>query len=144
MPTGAEAPPNTAMSWSALFGAFLLSHLTGDFLLQTDWQASNKQHGLIGGTSENRRALLLHGLTYTAAFIPALVWAGVEAGAGVAVGAAALILVTHVIVDDGLLVSWWVRRVKHVTGPPSTVVRLGVDQSTHVLTLAAVALLVTG
>ena len=48
------------------------------------------------------------------------------------------------IVDDGLLVGWWIRHVKHVSGPPSTVVRLGVDQSTHLFALAAVALLVTG
>lgn len=132
------------MSWPALFGVFLLSHLLGDFLFQTDWQATTKAHGLIGGNAENRRALLTHGLSYTAAFIPALVWVGLEAGAGVAIGVAALVLVTHVIVDDGLLVGWWIRRVKHVTGPASTVVRVGVDQSTHVLTLAALVLLVTG
>ncbi len=132
------------MSWSALFGVFLLSHLLGDFLLQTDWQATTKAHGLIGGNRENRRALLTHGLTYTAAFIPALVWIAYESGAWVAVGAAALVLVPHLIVDDGLLVGWWIRSVKHVDGPPSTVVRVGVDQSTHVLALAAVVLLVTG
>ncbi len=132
------------MSWSALFGAFVLSHLVGDFLLQTDWQASVKAHGLIGGSRGNRRALALHGSSYTAAFIPALVWIGVESGAGVAIGAAGLICIPHMIVDDGLLVAWWIRHVKHVSGQPSTVVRLGVDQSTHLLALAAVALLVAG
>jgi hypothetical protein len=141
---GAEASTEgAAMSWSALFGVFLLSHLVGDFLLQTDWQASTKQHGLIGGSRENRRALASHGLTYTCAFIPALVWIGVESGGGTAIAAAALIGIPHVIVDDGLIVGWWIRKVKHVTVPPSTVVRLGVDQSAHVLALAAVVLLVT-
>lgn len=132
------------MSWSALFGAFVLSHLIGDYVLQTDWQANNKEHGLIGGGTGARRALVIHGLTYTGAFIPALVWVGAESGVGVAIGTAALVAVPHVIVDDGLLVAWWIRHVKHVTGPPSTVVRLGVDQSAHLLALAAVAFLVTG
>lgn len=144
MPCGADATRRSAeVSWSALFGAFLLSHLVGDFLLQTDWQASEKAHGLFGGTRENRLGLIRHGLSYTAAFVPALVWIGVETSAGAAIGAAALVLIPHLVVDDGLLVSWWIRHVKRVTGPPSTVVRLGVDQSAHVLALAAVALLVT-
>lgn len=33
------------MTWPELFGVFLLCHLFGDFGLQTDWQASNKQGG---------------------------------------------------------------------------------------------------
>ncbi len=145
MASGAAATRRgDAVSWSALFGAFVLSHLLGDFVLQTDWQANQKEHGLIAGSSVNRRALMLHGLMYTAAFIPVLVWIGIESGVGVAIGAAALVWLPHVIVDDGLLVGWWIRHVKHVSGPPTTVVRLGVDQSTHLLALAAVALLVTG
>ena len=132
------------MTWSALFGVFLLSHLVGDFLLQTDRQASEKERGLAGGAPRNRRALLVHGVSYTLAFVPALVWIGFESGAGTAVGVAALIGIPHVIVDDGNLVAWWIRHVKHVQGPPTTVVRLGVDQSTHLLALAAVAYLVTG
>jgi len=132
------------MSWPALFGVFLLSHLLGDFLLQTDWQASEKRHGLIGGTRVNRRALASHGMIYTLAFVPALVWVGIESSALSAVGVAALVGVPHVIVDDGTLLAWWTRHVKHVHGVPSTVVRIGADQSTHVLALAAVAFLVTG
>jgi len=132
------------MSWPALFGTFFLCHLFGDFLLQTDWQANGKEHGLVGGTPRNRRALALHGLVYTLAFIPALVWVGIESGAPAAVGVAALVGIPHVIVDDGTLVAWWIRNVKHVRGAPSTVVRLGVDQSTHLIALAAVAFLVTG
>jgi hypothetical protein len=130
------------MSWSELFGVFLLSHLVGDFLLQTKWQASTKGHGL-GGDPEARRALVAHGLIYTLAFIPALLWVAAESGVGLALGVAALVLVPHVIIDDGALVASWVRHIKHVEGTPSVVVRLGVDQTLHVLTLAAVALLAT-
>jgi hypothetical protein len=130
------------MTWPALFGVFLLSHLVGDFLLQTGWQANHKSHGL-GGDPEARRALVWHGLVYTLAFVPALVWVASESGVAVGFGVGALVLLPHVIIDDGTLVASWVRHVKHVEGPPSVVVRLGVDQSLHVLALAAVALLAT-
>jgi hypothetical protein len=130
------------VSWAALFGVFLLSHLAGDFMLQTDWQASHKGHK--PGDAAARRALGLHGLTYTLAFVPALVWIATQSGVGVAIGIAALVWLTHVIVDDGRFVAAWIRRVKHVYVTPNTVVRLGVDQSLHVFMLAALALLVTG
>ena len=130
------------MTWPALFGVFLLSHLVGDFLLQTGWQATHKRHGL-GRDPEARRALVWHGLIYTLAFVPALVWVGTDLGAAAAVGVAALVLLPHVIIDDGTLVASWVRHIKHVEGTPSVVVRLGVDQTLHVLALAGVALLAT-
>ena len=131
------------MTWPALFGVFLLCHLFGDFLLQTDWQASNKQRGL-RDRAEHLPALASHALIYTLAFLPALIWIGIESGALVAVAVAAGIGIPHAIVDDGALVSKWIRHIKHVHGTPSTVVRLGVDQSSHVLALALLAYLVTG
>ena len=144
MGSGAAAErKTTAMTWSALFGVFLLSHLVGDFLFQTDWQAAEKEHGLSGG-SVHRRALLKHGLMYTLAFVPALVWVGLESSPLEALGIAALIGVPHVIVDDGTLVGAWIRRVKHVQGTPTTVVRIGVDQTSHLLALALAAFLATG
>jgi Protein of unknown function (DUF3307) len=131
------------VSWPALFGVFLLCHLSGDFLLQTNWQATRKAGGL-GGDRQARRALATHGLIYTFAFLPALVWVAGEWGSPTAVGIAALVLLPHVIIDDGRLVAAWVRGVKHVQDPPSEVVRVGVDQTLHLLSLAAVALLATG
>jgi Protein of unknown function (DUF3307) len=131
------------VSWPALFGVFVLSHLAGDFMLQTDWQANHKERGL-GVDRTARRALALHGLTYTLAFLPALVWVAKHSGTPRAIGIAVLVGLPHVIVDDGRLVAAWVRHVKHVQGTPTTVVHLGVDQCLHVLALAAVALLVTG
>jgi hypothetical protein len=84
-----------------------------------------------------------HGLVYTLAFVPAIVWVASESGAATAAGVAALVLVPHVVIDDGTLVASWVRHIKHVEGAPPVVVRLGVDQTLHILTLAAVALLAT-
>ena len=50
------------MTWSALFGAFVLSHVVGDFLLPTDGQAMSKQGG-VGRDATARRALATHVLT---------------------------------------------------------------------------------
>jgi hypothetical protein len=131
------------VTWPALFGVFLLSHLAGDFLLQTDFQANNKAGGL-RAHQPARRALTLHGLSYMLAFVPALVWVADGSGAAAAVGVAGLVGVPHIVIDDGRLVNLWVRQIKHGNGVPPTVVRLGVDQTFHLLALAAVALLVTG
>ncbi len=143
MAAAAPVRERDTMTWPALFGVFLLCHLFGDFLLQTDWQASNKARGL-RDRGENLRALSSHALVYTLSFLPALIWIGIESGALVAVAVAAGVGIPHAIVDDGALITAWIRRVKHVHGTPSTVVRLGADQSAHVLALALVAYLVTG
>jgi hypothetical protein len=130
------------VTWPALFGVFVLSHLAGDFLLQTDWQATHKGHG--SRISGPHRALAVHGLTYTLAFVPALLWVASESGAAAAFGVALLVALPHVVIDDGRLVDAWVRHVKRVDGTPPIVVRLGVDQTLHILALAGVAYLVTG
>lgn len=78
------------MPWSEAFIVLLLCHLTGDFLLQTDWQAENK-HGGLGADAEARRALLSHLATYTLAFLPAVIWIGSELDAGAALVTVGLI-----------------------------------------------------
>ena len=50
------------MSWPSVYLALFVSHLAGDFLLQTEWQAIKKRGGL-GRDPELRRALALHGVT---------------------------------------------------------------------------------
>ncbi len=47
----------------------------------------NKRGGL-RRDPESRRALLMHGLSYTAAYLPALIWLGGEVGAAGAVACA--------------------------------------------------------
>ena len=59
------------MSWVSVFASFLVAHMVGDYLLQTDWQARNKRGGLSGGVA--LRALGMHVATYTLAFVPALI-----------------------------------------------------------------------
>ncbi len=46
------------MPWPEIFLVFLVSHLAGDFLLQTEFQATRKFGGL-SGDPVARRALLI-------------------------------------------------------------------------------------
>ena len=79
----------------------VVSHAVGDFLLQTEWQATHKRGGL-GRDPLRRRALLAHVATYTLAFAPALAWL---AGDLDAVGGRARRgdLPPHAAQDDGRL-----------------------------------------
>jgi hypothetical protein len=126
------------MAWPEVYLAFLISHLAGDFLLQTEWQATRKRGGL-RSDPERRRALLLHGLTYTVAYLPALVWLGGEIGAAGAVACALAITLPHVVIDDGRLLFAWMSHVKHNDEPQPWLVA-AVDQTFHFVCLFPVAL----
>ena len=126
------------MSWVSIFAGFLVAHMVGDYLFQTDWQARNKRGGLSGGVA--LRALSAHIATYTLAFVPALVWIGDELDAGWAVLAAALIALPHFLVDDGRVVRAHLAHVKHADF--DVALAASVDQSFHVLSLFLVAILV--
>ncbi len=129
------------MSWVAVFDVFIVCHLVGDFLFQTDWQAEHKDRGL-GGDPVRRRALLSHIATYTLAFLPALVWIGLEMNLWRAVLAGVVVAVPHLIQDDGRLRDGWMRRIKGPGSLESSGIRIAVDQSFHVLFLFGAALLV--
>jgi hypothetical protein len=126
------------VSWVSVFAAFLVAHMVGDYLLQTDWQARHKRGGLSDPLA--RRALVKHVATYTLAFVPAFVWIGYELDVGWAIVAALLVSVPHFIVDDGRVVRVYLNRVKHVEGFDVGIAS-SVDQSFHVLSLWLVALL---
>ena len=125
------------MAWPEVYLAFLISHLAGDFLLQTEWQAMNKRGGL-RRDPEKRRALLMHGLTYTAAYLLAMIWLGGEIGALGAVACALAITLPHVIIDDGWVLFTWMSRVKH-NDEPETWLVAAVDQTFHFVCLLPVA-----
>jgi hypothetical protein len=127
------------VSWVSVLAAFLVSHLVGDYLLQTDWQARNKRGGLSGGVA--LRALSAHIATYTLAFVPALIWIGGELGVGWALLAGALVSVPHFLIDDGRVVEYYLAHVKGAEGFDMGLAS-SVDQSFHVLSLCVVALLV--
>jgi hypothetical protein len=127
------------VSWVEIFAVLVVSHLVGDYLLQTDWQARNKRYGL-AGDPVRRRALVSHVTTYTLAFVPAFAWMSGNLGAGV-VWAAALVFVPHLVQDDGRLVSWFIYRVKGCDEQTAAEVFKPVDQSFHMLALFGLALL---
>lgn len=128
------------MPWVEVLAAFVVCHLVGDYLLQTDWQALNKRGGL-GADPVARRALASHIAGYTLAFVPALVWLADDIGAWV-VGVAALIAVPHWIQDDGRLLSAYMRRVKHTDPRANLSVTAAADQTFHFVALFLTALLV--
>jgi len=128
------------VSWVSVFAGFLVAHMVGDYLFQTDWQARNKRGGLSGpGTA--RRALLAHVSTYTLAFLPAFIWIGSELNTAWAVLSAVLIFVPHLVIDDGRIVRLYLSRVKRADGF-DVGLAASVDQSFHVLSLFLVAVLV--
>jgi hypothetical protein len=127
------------MAWVEVFAAFVVCHLVGDYLLQTDWQAKHKRAGL-GGDPVARRALFFHVTTYTLAFVPALVWLADELGAGV-IWVAALVFFPHLVQDDGRLITAYIENVKGSDVPENLSVAAAVDQSFHFLTLFGIALL---
>jgi hypothetical protein len=127
------------MPWVEVFAAFVVCHLVGDYLLQTDWQALHKRGGL-GADPVSRRALMRHIASYTLAFVPALVWLADDIGAW-AVGVAALIAVPHWIQDDGRLLTAYIRKVKGADPVANLSLTAAVDQSFHFLALFLTALL---
>ena len=128
------------MPWVEIFAVFIVSHLVGDFLLQTDLQAMHKRGGL-SGNGKSPRGLLSHTVTYTLAFVPALIWLADDIGVLAALGTALLIALPHMLQDDGRLLDAYMRRVKGVEPKPGGLL-IAVDQSWHVLALFLVALLV--
>jgi hypothetical protein len=123
--------------WVEIFVVFVVSHLVGDFVLQTEWQASHKHGGLRDPSC--RGALAAHVFSYTVAFIPAFVWLWDSLGVGV-LGLAALIAGPHLIQDDGTLIDAFMRRVKRADPREHAFVTLSVDQSFHMVALFLAAL----
>jgi hypothetical protein len=127
------------VSWVEVFAVLVVSHLVGDYLIQTDWQARNKRGGL-GDDPTARRALVSHVITYTLTFVPALIWMSDDLGLGV-IGIAGLIFIPHLIQDDGRLLLSYLRRVKGCSDASVAEIFMAVDQSVHVLTLFLISLL---
>lgn len=125
------------VSWSAALLALLVSHVVGDVLLQTDWQAQHKPKGL--EDPQGRRALSNHLSSYTVAFMPALAWIGRRKGLGRAVTVGGLVAGPHLVIDDGRLVRAWLREVKGAP-EPAPALAIAVDQSFHIVSLAIAAI----
>ncbi len=128
------------MAWVEVFAVFVVSHLVGDFIFQTEFQATNK-HGGLTGPPASRRALLTHTLTYTGCYIPALIWLASDLSAAAVIGTALGIAVPHGLQDDGRVMKWWMRAVKHTPVVPGPLAML-LDQSFHMVALLLLAIAV--
>jgi hypothetical protein len=130
------------MAWFEVFAVFLVSHLVGDYLLQTDWQAVHKHRGL-GRDPVARRALVSHVVTYTIAFVPALIWLAGDLSVVAVVAVAFGIAIPHLVQDDGRLLALYVSRVKGCDIAAFPLVGAAVDQTLHIVALFGLALLAT-
>ncbi len=127
------------MPWVEVFAVFVVSHLVGDYMLQTEWEALNKRGGLSGPPTA-RRALLSHIATYTLAFVPSLIWLWQSDKAWV-FALAAVIAFPHMIQDDGRLLTAYARRFKKADIQSDALLGHALDQAFHVLALFLTALL---
>jgi hypothetical protein len=127
------------MTWVEVFIAFVVSHLVGDYLLQTDWQARHKRGGLARGARDARRALFTHVGFYTLAFVPVLIVSDLGVELLWVIPAIAL---PHLIQDDGRLLHTYMKRVKRLDPKENLAVSIAVDQTFHLLALLVVALLI--
>jgi Protein of unknown function (DUF3307) len=118
---------------------FLVCHVTGDFLLQTDWQALNKRGGL-SRSRDARRALFSHVTVYTLVFVPACIWVASET-TPLAIALLPVVFIPHLIQDDGTVLMAWNRTVKRSTSTPGDLLYMAIDQSFHIVALFATALL---
>lgn len=129
------------MSWGAVFVAFFATHQMGDYLLQTDWQATHKRGGL-GRDPAARRALFAHTFTYSLAYVPVFIWIQTRLGWDTLLIAAA-VSIPHLVQDDGRLLRAYLRNVKRMDPVANHVVAALVDQALHMIALFGAALLVS-
>lgn len=130
------------MAWVEVFAIFVVCHLVGDYLLQTDWQANHKRGGL-GRDLEARRALASHILTYTLAYVPAFIWIAGDLGAEL-VAVIGLVAFPHWIQDDGRLLTVYLQKVKGPGAAQNRGVAAAADQSFHLVTLLLISFVVAG
>ena len=91
----------TAVPWVEVFAVLLVCHAVGDFLLQTEWQATHKRGRARPRPGAPPRAASRTSSTYTLAFAPALAWLAGELGAAGTAALAAGVALPHLVQDDG-------------------------------------------
>jgi Protein of unknown function (DUF3307) len=131
------------VTWVQAFIVFLVCHATGDFLLQTEFQATRKSGGL-GADPVARKALLSHLLTYSLVFVPAFVWIASEQSVWRMLAAAAAALLTHLVQDDRRLLYRYTVTVKKADPPPDHPLWIFIDQAAHLVWLFGAALAAAG
>jgi hypothetical protein len=116
------------------FAWLMMGHLVGDWLLQSDWMAQGKKTGLI------RLAGPVHFAIYATVVMGALWLSGVRDKQPVFyLWLSVVLFCSHWLLDGTRLVERWMRLLgQH----DPKMVRLMVDQTLHLLVLAALAVLI--
>ena len=115
-----------------LFEKMFLTHLVGDWLLQTEWQALNKMH--------NYRALLSHVGTYSLVMLSVLVLEFGFQNISVYL-AVVMIAVVHAFQDRRRPVIWFMKTFRLIVErEPELWLVMAVDQSFHILMVAFASL----
>ena len=127
------------MTWVEVFTVYLVCHAVGDFLLQTEFQATRKAGGL-GRDPVARRALFSHLSTYSLSFVPAFIWIGSKQSAGRLIATIAIVTLTHLVQDDRRLLYRYTVTVKKADPPPDHPLWIFIDQSFHLVWLFGAAL----
>ncbi len=112
------------------FTWLLIGHLVGDWILQNDWMARGKRAGLLTLPGA------VHVAICTVTTMGALWLSGVPKSLTWYLGAGMAILVSHWLIDSGNGAGWWARLYRQSRLES---VRIGVDQSLHLLVLALIA-----
>jgi hypothetical protein len=111
------------------FAWLVLGHLLGDWILQNDWMARGKKRQLLGVAG------LVHAAGYTLTILGACWLSGYRSRHPtfyLALGSA--VFLSHWLIDGTRFVDRWMRLYRQTDVPE---VRLMVDQTLHVLVLAA-------
>jgi hypothetical protein len=119
-----------------LFETLFVAHLVADWLLQTEWQAVNKDH--------NYRALFSHVGIYSLVIFGVFVmhYGFQNLTVYLVVG---MIGLTHAFIDRRRPVLWFMRSFRLIVNrKPNQVILLGVDQTFHILLLAIATMILTG
>ena len=115
-----------------LFGWFLIGHLIGDWLLQSDWMANGKRRRLVTAAG------LSHFFVYTLT-LASMVWLYHHKHPippNKFLSMALLIFISHWLIDATYFVEKWMKLLGQRNQP---LVRLMVDQSFHLIILGIVA-----
>jgi len=107
-----------------IFEVLVLGHGVGDFLFQTRWMADNKEKQIL--------PRLVHSTVY-ALSVYAFSWLA----GGISLVSAAIVLLSHFLIDQRSFTSWWLANINRTPDLPW--LRIICDQILHLLVLAVIA-----
>jgi hypothetical protein len=118
-----------------IFESLVVAHILGDWLLQTEWQATNKE--------QNWSALIIHvGIYHLIVFV--ILYLGFGLSLEIIVPVVAVLALLHGLLDRRSFVLWLMRSLRiTVKRKPEGLLLLAVDQSAHLVLLALAAVVLT-